>query len=379
MELPLIKFIKDNPTWRDILKSKPYCIDYHTNPAYPALVLFKYNQIQSNFYDPVVKNCRGIILHIDGTTIIPVCIPFFKFGNYSEGYADTINWDTARVQEKIDGSLLKLWFYPQGKKWILSTNGTIDAFGATVPFPMNEIKTFGDAFLRATQCITLEQFMMIHELKVDYTYLFELIGPYNKVVVSYPLDLYHIGVRHNSTYQETPCGTVGCHIKKPKEYLFASLTDTCEFAKTLSSQEEGYVVVDNDWHRVKIKGTTYVQLHHLKGDVVNSKRIMTLILNGESGEFLNYFPEYTDIFRDIQDKYNVYVSKIMAQLDAVEELKKDILNGTKTRKEYANVVSKMVNQPVMYDFMCNKFEKSDLKLYLSHKSGPDRILVELRS
>jgi len=26
-------------------------------------------------------------------------------------YADTIDWSAARVQEKVDGSLIKVWYY----------------------------------------------------------------------------------------------------------------------------------------------------------------------------------------------------------------------------------------------------------------------------
>ena len=69
--------------------------------------LFKYASL-SNFNDPIVKEARGII--IDTFNYEVACFPFNKFGKYTDYYADEIDWNTASVQEKIDGSIIKMWF-----------------------------------------------------------------------------------------------------------------------------------------------------------------------------------------------------------------------------------------------------------------------------
>ena len=50
--------------------------------------------------------CRGLILRKD--TNQPVCVPFYKFFNLGEEQAHAIDWGTASVYEKVDGSLIKV-------------------------------------------------------------------------------------------------------------------------------------------------------------------------------------------------------------------------------------------------------------------------------
>lgn len=69
--------------------------------------IFNY-AIGCDFSNPIVQEARGIIIDLENLDV--VCWPFRKFGNYNESYADKIDWSTARVQEKIDGSIIKLWW-----------------------------------------------------------------------------------------------------------------------------------------------------------------------------------------------------------------------------------------------------------------------------
>jgi hypothetical protein len=404
MELNIIRFIKTTPNWRDVIAEKPYYITIHTNAKYPYLFLLKYNQIRSNFYDPVVKECRGIIVHVEKDVVRAVCVPFFKFGNYGEGYADKIDWTTARIQEKVDGSIMKLWYYFDIKRWMLSTNGTIDAFKCDLPFPTQTIRTFGDAFNAATAlgatpevpcatcevpcatcevpcatcevpcatcevpsttpevpAITLQAFADKCNLDPMKTYMFELTGPYNKVVIQYPLDIYHIGTRHNITMVEER-GTIA--IKRPKTYNFTSLDETVAFSKTLSINEEGFVVVDDAWNRVKVKGTTYLALHRMKGGGVDPKGMLLLIIAGETDEYLSYFPEHAGLYKDIKDKLDRYIATVYQQATAI--------NHIKDKKDYARAALKTINQTVMFDISCGKltlkdFDQQFVKTYTVEK------------
>lgn len=96
--MELEKFIKEHSDWKELLQQESYCILMNEDDDY---VLLKYNQIQSDFNLPIVRECRGVILY--KRTLEVVCRPFDKFGNYGEGYCPEIDWSTARVQEKIDG------------------------------------------------------------------------------------------------------------------------------------------------------------------------------------------------------------------------------------------------------------------------------------
>ena len=123
-KLEIVDFIKNNPDWETKLQEKPYCITISRDKMFGLnLIMFKYNQIDSDFNVELVCEARGLILNED--TLEPVTVPFFKFGNAGEGWVKDIDWKTASVQEKIDGSLIKV--VRIGNNLLISTNGTIDA------------------------------------------------------------------------------------------------------------------------------------------------------------------------------------------------------------------------------------------------------------
>lgn len=137
--MELINFIKENKNWEEVLKSAPYNISINRDDGY---IIFKYNQLTSDFNNLIVRECRGLILRESDYSI--VCHPFDKFGNAGESYCPDIDWESASVQQKVDGSLMKVWF---DKGWHISTNGTIDAFKAE----LNSLKykSFGELFIKA--------------------------------------------------------------------------------------------------------------------------------------------------------------------------------------------------------------------------------------
>ena len=301
----LIDFIqKHRDTWQHDLQEKPYCLSISNEGNF---YLFKYSQIDSDFHNPVVRESRGIILWISGSDVIPACVPFSKFGNYGEDYADSIDWSTARVQEKVDGSIIKLWNW-EGQ-WHVSTNGTINAFNAELPGGLI-FKNFGELFMEAAQ----KAILIFDELDPRFTYIFELVSPYNRVVVPYEdVSIYHIGTRSNETGREFD---MNIQVKIPAEYPLQTLEDCVEVAKTFPYSQEGFVVVDGDWNRVKIKSPAYVAAHHVVNNhVVTNARILNLVLTGEQQEFLTYFPEYEKSVSAVEKglwNYVIWAEKMIA-------------------------------------------------------------------
>lgn len=321
--LKIVEFIKANPNWKELIQKKPYCIEIKETDD---LILLKYDQINSDFSNEMVRECRGIIL---SDTFIPVCIPFFKFGNYGESYCPEIDWASARVQEKIDGSLIKVWWY--NGEWRVSTNGSIDAYKAEIKNVLTmadeKFKTFGDLFDEAKKNAGLD----FDRLDQCRTYMFELISPYNKIVVPYEeTTLYHIGTRDRWSYEEF---NEDIGVQKPKEYNLHTIEECIEATKKMPFNEEGYVVVDKNWNRIKVKSPAYVAAHHLKGNgEPNILSLIELIRINETEEFLNYFPEYRQVIE-------VYENKIESIIYGLEHYIK-ALSGTvfETQKDFALAV-----------------------------------------
>ena len=243
--------------WESKLK-KDFSIKIKKEDSY---AIFNYTP-ESDFFSPIVQEARGII--IDTETLTVVCWPFRKFGNHVESYADTIDWSTARVLEKIDGSIIKLWYDKKLSLWQFSTNGTIRAEKANIDDCIG--LCFDTVIKRASNYGSIQ----FNTLNKDYTYIFELVSPETQVIVSYPYaSLYHLGTRSNVTGEEFD---IDIGIKKPASYPITSLSECLKAAIALNRAEnaeiepneisvEGFVVVDGNWNRVKVKSPDYVMKH----------------------------------------------------------------------------------------------------------------------
>jgi len=318
--LKLLDFIRENADWEDQLSNDPYYINIKRSEGY---IMFSYG-IEADFRIEVVRECRGIILdETDGYQ--PVCVPFFKFGNYGESYADDIDWTTARVQEKIDGSLIKVWHHQD--VWRVSTNNTINAENA-------KANQQDDSFLNIFQkawTLTGKEF---NDLNPDYTYMFELVSPQTRVVIPYKeTKLYHIGTRNNHTLQELH---VDIGIEKPKEFSISTIEACIEAAKNLDKYHEGFVVVDSRWRRVKVKSPLYVAIHHILNNISSDKRIIDLIVSGEDAEVVSYFPEYAEMFNSMRERIDRFIACNEKELDKIREA------AYPTQKELAEYVTKTI-------------------------------------
>lgn len=262
----ICRFAAERQDWKDLLDRKGITVKESGR-----LSILNYG-IECDFSDPIVQEARGIIL--DAETFDVVCWPFRKFANYGEGYADCIDWNTARVQEKIDGSIVKLWFDRVEEKWRWSTNSMIDASEART---MDGSCSFLDLIRRADNYRDIP----FESLEQDCTYIFELVAPEQKIIIQYDYPfLYHIGTRSNITGHEynTKIG-----IKKPQEFSLHSLADCIAAAEQLNAgsgkiRQEGFVVVDANWHRIKVKSPEYVYAHRIATNrVYTKKRLVPMV------------------------------------------------------------------------------------------------------
>jgi hypothetical protein len=344
--LNILNFIKNNKDWENKISQNPYNIKVsRCNIFGRNLMMLKYNQLSSDFNDVIVRECRGLI--IDEDSLQPVSVPFFKFGNYGESYCPNIDWKSAKVLEKIDGSLIKI--VNLGDDLLISTNGTIDAFSAELQLQNDEIKSFGDLVMKALD----PQVMSLFE--VGYTYMFELTSKYNKVVIPYDgINLSLIGIRDNNSLEELDIYShkLSNYFNKPKQYGFSSLEECINSAKELPYTEEGYVVVDKNFNRVKIKSLEYVNVHHLKGEgILTPKKALDLIRNNEVDEFLVYFDEYKVDIDDVRQKYLNLISSMEADLLKYKEIEAS-LESRKDKALWINANSKY--KSICFDYISGK-------------------------
>lgn len=281
------------------------------DPTLP-LVNLSYN-IDVDWSRPEVRACRGLILEKDTWKV--VARPYDKFFNYGEPFADKINWAKSKIYEKLDGTLAILYFY--NGRWRFGTTGTTHAGEFDAKFRV----AWSDLNYRWPS-------------NTDMTYLFEYVGPLNKIVVSYDkTDLIFHGVRSNiSGLEFNPhefaknenvnwrCVTQHDFNSPCLETLLSAANERSGFVN------EGFVVVDNHFNRIKIKSDEYVHLHRIKSSTTEYSLLQSVILN-DADEIASQFPEFAPRINEFKE----YLAYIINSLTSVWNTYKHL----ESQKEFA--------------------------------------------
>ena len=301
------------------------------------LCLFKYNQIASPFGEQIVREARGIILDEEDNWNV-VSLAFMKFFNLGEPNASPIDWYSARVMEKLDGSLITL--YPYRGSWHIATTGTPD--GKT---PINDFDiTFSELFksiyhytLPPTDC--------------GMCFFFELMSPYNRVVVEYKENkVVLLGARNLQTLEElTPREASlflpGCPVVR--EFPFDNVDAVFAALKDMNGlEQEGFVVCDAMFRRVKIKAPSYITLHHAKDGFKSKRSIAEVVVKGEMPEVVSAFPEYKHLFDEIE-------AKLSSLIKEIEEDYAGIAHIT-LQKDFALIANKMTCPSALFALRAGK-------------------------
>ena len=282
-------------------------IKHNRHSKYRNLVLLKYDQIKSPTYHPIVQECRGIILDEDDNWKV-ISYPFNRFYNYGQNNAeDDIDWASAIVQEKLDGTLISLFNY--NSEWLVATSGKADASGTVNSFDF----TFEQLFWRIFNQLNYK----LPVLDDSSTYIFELCSIYNKVVVEYKEPkLVLLGYRDLFTNEEASYDSLitlakSLNYEVVKQYQLTNLQQILDYLKTTKGNElEGLVVVDKNFNRIKIKSEEYVALHHIRSNTNTPTALLEVIRKNETEELLTYFKEFTTEINDLDSKYKLLIKLI---------------------------------------------------------------------
>lgn len=294
--------------WVTLLTQSPYNLLKDEDNDY---ILFKYNLENSDFNEEIVREARGIV--IDKHSLKAVALSFRKFWNVQEPYHDDIDWKNCRVQEKIDGSKILVWYDRRNRRWRLSTSGMLDAFKAEV----NGFRTtYGELFSKALSNVNTDLETFYNCLKDSYCYTFELVSPESRIVVPYKKTrLYFIGLRDVTDMVELnpdlDVEVINLGLLRPREYNLCSLEDCMTATNKMGFDEEGFVVVDKEWRRVKIKSPAYVAAHYLRSNGVTSySKVLDMVESGRDKQFLEVYPEYKDKFDEVREALKNFKNRL---------------------------------------------------------------------
>jgi len=310
---------------------------------YGDRVVLNYSQISSPRFHPVCDECRALILSLPDYKV--VSRSFDRF--YNLGELDHIIKDVDITKmitlTKEDGSLINVyhwdeWWHASTRKQALgeghSVYGTVfnDLFQNTLEVPLNTL---------------------MRPFNKEYTYIFEVCTPENRVVKRYPKpSVFLLAIRNKNTGEylsydrlESCAGAFnqrGANVNLPEKFTFKSFSDIKNAIENLPTLDEGYVLWnEKTGFRIKMKSPSYVAIHQIRNNgELSPKNISILIYKNEYKEYLSYYEEDKEFFVPYINAYN----KMINEINTIYDKYKNIEN----QKEFALQVKDLPVAPVLF-------------------------------
>ncbi|MFW6246977.1 MAG: T4 RnlA family RNA ligase, partial [bacterium] len=228
-------------------------------------------------WDIYTLSCRGLIVDADGNVLAR---PYMKFFNYEE-VIDTVDMNRPfEAYEKMDGSLVILFYYAKEQKWIVASRGSFISDQAVMANKIVEDKI--DTLL----------------LSSAHTYVFELISKFNRIVVNYGdiEDLILLGMIETDSGVETSYDEMNMehsnHMSIVKRHFkYDDVVSVTDLKLLEEDNREGFVVRFEDGERIKIKFDEYCRLHRIVTNVSNKSVWEHLMTGQDFGELLERVPD----------------------------------------------------------------------------------------
>lgn len=288
------------------------------------LYLYKYTQdcVFNGSWDKITLMCRGLVLDNE-YNIIANCIPkFFNIEDLSQERVPKINLDqpfTATVKE--DGSLIQMFSY-DNKIITTSSGGFCNDYTIQAENVLNSVRHDN----------ILQDFIIDHP---GYNFIFELISPLTRVVVSYDYTTLKLITIRNVDGNEPNEDILTFKILGSpyvQQTNFNSIPELLEEKKSQSNNREGYVLAFNDGSRVKVKYDEYFTLHKLVTRV-SKKFVWDSLSNNIKLDLTNIpdetFKEIKKWIDELNHLYNELNNKILKTFS-------NIIHSD--RKQFANQV-----------------------------------------
>ena len=275
-----------------------------------------YDQINSPMGNPIVEECRALILELGTWKVLSY--PFRKFYNYGEGHIPAnFKWNNFTTFKKLDGSLISLWYDGHDEPHF-ATRSVPDASCG-----YDEGGNTFDMLIRQT----IEE-MTGHSVDdflsyfcPGYSYSFELTAPENQIVVQHKeRKLTLLAIRNLETLDEIDVNQWMLDNLYPYPIVQGYSNLTFEQVKEKIAEinpleEEGFVLVDKNFNRIKIKSEAYLLLSRCRDSLGKSaKARLEIILLDKLDDVYSTQPEWIQ-------------KKLDDVKDAIKQLNTEIKNN----------------------------------------------------
>ena len=303
------------------------------HPEYDIWILNYSPKVQSKkFWDDYTLSCRGLVVDKEGNILAR---PFQKFKNYEEYEPSKIDMsEKFEIFEKMDGSLIILFYYEPSMEWIVASRGSF----------ISEQMLEAQKMLDASVLVNLNKYV---------TYLFEILYPENRIVVDY-------GKRKELVLLTAIITEDGVELSHDvimnmyskfftvvKKYNL-TVSDLEDLKRLEEDNREGFVVKFENGFRVKVKFKEYVRLHGILTNVSNLVVWEHLKNNYNFDELLDRVPD------EFYDWLKKTVNVLQTSFNEIERVAlKEFLtlthvNSIVERKEFANHACKSELRSILF-------------------------------
>jgi hypothetical protein len=269
-------------------------------------VILDYDQIESSKHKDheIVRECRGLVLEKDTWNLIARSFP--RFFNYPD--VDTIDWSQpVNCTTKEDGTLINLHHYKG--MWHVNTR-----------YSFGELQVNDSPYTWKKLVAQHLDFWKLNT-NTNYNYIFELVGPYNKVVVDYEPSIILLSIfegEREFNYSAIKSIAELLKVQCVKSFAVASEADLFNLLNGLNKDDvdaEGFVIRDYNNVRSKVKHEKYMVAHRLanNGNVASPKNLVPLMMANETDELLS-FKCFKYLIKDIQG-YQAKIDEAWKEID----------------------------------------------------------------
>ena len=286
----------------------PYGVHINAT-SYKDIFLLKFDpQTQSSH--PAVNQLRGVIFDAQKHEVLsmgcPVPIEYKDQPEETQEYIlDHIHLNPYTVQEAMDGTLIRLWWFEREQKWVLSTNSILDAYQATW---MGSV-SFGELFDDSIQHAPL------NPENHDYIYLFSLCTPHNVIVVNHQENqIYHLTTYDRRTLKEITTDAPLPIIKKPAtlDLTIDQVVDLVGKSQETPVSSAGYLVLTLG-SRFRFENLNYTKARQMRGNSNDVEEcLLTQNLQGNIAEFLQYYPIYQEVYYQMSCKLDRLIDHLFS-------------------------------------------------------------------
>jgi hypothetical protein len=294
------------------------------------------------------ETIRSIIVNEDESRLLSFSLPKSVPINVFEEKYETLNDPKFIITEIIEGTMVNLWWDSQQDKWEISTKKAVSGNYTYFKNPLvKKQKTFKEMFTDV-----VGDFEANHppELNKNMFYSFVLKHPDNHIVqtVLHPT-LYLVAVYEKTDDWQVKyipqttfmnCGIFpNAGIKYPRMFKNVTTYDSiyAEIERqnintgnaiaathcrdSLDDEDDdadetnymvGVMITNTETGtRTKIENNVYKYLKELRGNHPSYKyKYYELIFSNRFGEFICFFPRYTELFMKFEEEFNTFVNSI---------------------------------------------------------------------